>query len=213
MQAILSGEHLPPLVPDDLRYVLDLGLLVRHRQGDLAVANKGYQEVIPKVLTAEIQGSIPRLLPTWLKPNGQLDPASLLTAFPDFCRQHGEPLMQSAPYHEAAPHLVLLAFLDRVANGGGRVEREYAVGTGRMDLLLVYGTTKVAIEVKGWRPGKKDPKDPGLRQLDTYLAALGLATGWLIIFDQWPQQQPVEERTTTGAAATPSGKEVVVVRA
>ena len=82
-----------------------------------------------------------------------------------------------------------------------------------MDLLLVYGNTKTAFEVKVWRQGKKDPQEQGLRQLDSYLAATGLATGWLIIFDQRSGQRPVEDRTTTEAAETPLGKAVVIVRA
>ncbi|MBA4450342.1 ATP-binding protein, partial [Cylindrospermopsis raciborskii CS-506_D] len=63
----------------------------------------------------------------------------LLNAFLEFWRQHGEPLLKSAPYHEIAPHLVLMAFLHRVVNGGGTLEREYAIGSGRMDICLRYG--------------------------------------------------------------------------
>lgn len=46
----------------------------------------------------------------------------LLWAFLSFWRQHGQPLLKSAPYHESAPHLVLMAFLPRVVNGGGTLE-------------------------------------------------------------------------------------------
>ncbi len=99
------------------------------------------------------------------------------TAFLAFWRQHGQPLLGSAPYHEIAPHLVLMAFLHRVVNGGGTLEREYAIGSGRMDLCLRYrgpdpgygteglarrgrgpagrgaGTTgRVSCRAWGWRP-------------------------------------------------------------
>ena len=66
-------------------------------------------------------------------------------------RQHGEPLLGSASYHEVAPHIVLMAFLHRVANAGGTLEREYAIGRGRMDLCLRYGDQTVALELKVWR--------------------------------------------------------------
>ena len=49
-----------------------------------------------------------------------------------FWREHGQPLLGAASYHEIAPHLVLVAFLPRVVNGGGSLEREYAVGKGRI---------------------------------------------------------------------------------
>jgi hypothetical protein len=45
-------------------------------------------------------------------------------------------------------HLVLMAFLHRVVNGGGTLEREYAIGRDRMDLCLRYGAVILGIEVK-----------------------------------------------------------------
>lgn len=57
----------------------------------------------------------------------------MLDAFLAFWRRHGQPLLASAPYHEIAPHLVRMAFLHRVANGEGTLEREYAIGAGRAD--------------------------------------------------------------------------------
>ncbi len=58
-----------------------------------------------------------------------LNTNALLQAFLVFWRQHGEPLLGSAAYHEIAPHIVLMAFLHRVVNGGGTLEREYAIGS------------------------------------------------------------------------------------
>jgi len=51
-----------------------------------------------------------------------------------------------------------------VLNGGGTIDREYAVGSGRMDLLIRWplpdGTTqREAIELKVWRNKKADPFD------------------------------------------------------
>lgn len=111
----------------------------------------------------------------------------LLEAFLAFWRRHGQPLLNSAPYHEIAPHLVLMAFLHRVANAGGTLEREYAIGSGRMDLCLRYGPVlsgaegpdTLAMELKVWRDGRGDPLQEGLEQLDGYLGGLGLESGWL----------------------------------
>ncbi|MFG6099912.1 hypothetical protein SPB21_32015 [Leptothoe sp. ISB3NOV94-8A] len=64
------------------------------------------------------------IAPTWLTAAGQLDTKALLDAFLAFWRQHGEPLLNSAAYHEIAPHLVLMAFLHRVVNSGGTLDRE-----------------------------------------------------------------------------------------
>lgn len=77
--------------------------------------------------------------PSWLNADGSLNPQVLLDAFLKFWRQHGEPLFKSANYPEIAPHLVMIAFLHRVVNGNGTLEREYAIGSGKMDICLRYG--------------------------------------------------------------------------
>jgi hypothetical protein len=150
--------------------------------------------------------------PIWLKENGRLDPHALLNAFLAFWRRHGEPLLKSAHYHEIAPHLVLMAFLHRVANAGGTVEREYAIGSGRMDICLHYGDDIVAMELKVWRDKQKDPLQEGLRQLDKYLNGLSLETGWLVIFDRRSGLSPIAERTVVETAVSPANRSITVIR-
>jgi hypothetical protein len=69
------------------------------------------------------------------------------------------------------------------------------------------------IGVKVWRDGNSDPLSDGITQLDGYLQGLGLATGWLVIFDQRRGQPPIAERTTTEDTTTLSGRQVTVIRA
>lgn len=140
--------------------------------------------MIPRVLASGTQDSLPAIQPTWLNLDGSLNPNQLLDAFLAFWRQHGQPLLKSAPYHEIAPHLVMMDFLHRVVNGNGRIEREYAIGSRRIDLCLYYSDVQLAMELKVWRDGHKDPLMQGLSQLDQYLSGLGLDSGWLMIFDQ-----------------------------
>ncbi len=212
LEPMLAGDMLGDLPEDDRRFAVDLGLLRRSPLGGLEVANPIYREIIVRTLAGGPSDSLPQIPATWLTPEGKLDKGALLEAFLDFWRQHGEPLLGSAPYHEIAPHLVLMAFLHRVVNGGS-IEREYAIGSGRMDLCVRYGGETLAIEIKVWRPGRKDPAPQGLTQLDAYLAGLGLTTGWLVIFDRRPEALPVEERLVATPAVTPGGREVVLVRA
>ena len=170
-------------------------------------------EVIPRVLASGAQDSLPQTQPTWLNADGTLNPKKLLDSFLEFWRQHGQPLLKSAPYHEIAPHLVMMAYLHRVVNGKGRIEREYAIGLGRIDLCLFYGDTRVPMELKVWRDDEKDPLARGLVQLDAYLSGLGMEHGWLVIFDQRSEIPPIPERTTTEMAETASGRAVTVIRA
>jgi hypothetical protein len=212
IEPMLAGRTLGDIPVNDRQFVLDLGLVRRDPAGGLAIANPIYREVIPRVLSSGAQDSLPRIAPTWLTAEGRLDSDRLLDAFLAFWRQHGEPLLKATPYPEIAPHLVLMAFLHRVANAGGTLEREYAIGSGRMDICLRYGPDTLALELKTWRDGRPDPRDEGLTQLDNYLSGLGLDTGWLVIFDQRSNQPPIAERTTTEAATTPQGRHVTVIR-
>ncbi|KYF56178.1 CyrO [Sorangium cellulosum] len=213
IEPMLAGGTLGDVPEDDRRFAVDLGLVRRAAEGGLVIANPIYREIIVRQLTSGVRDSLPRIPATWLTPDGRLDADRLLDAFLSFWRQHGEPLLGAAPYHEIAPHLVVMAFLHRVVNGGGTIEREYAIGRGRMDLCVRYAGETLAIELKVWRDGRPDPLAEGLAQLDEYLAGLGLQRGWLILFDQRSGQPPIAERTRREHASTPAGREVVVVRA
>ena len=209
---MLAGQELGVIPHDDRQFLVDLGLVVRNPAGGLMPANPIYREVLPRVLTSGPQDSLPVIRPSWLTADGTLDADRLLDAFLSFWRQHGQPLLKSAPYHEIAPHLVLMAFLHRVVNGGGTLEREYAIGSDRMDLCLRDGAIEIAMELKVWREGRSDPLKVGLEQLDGYLAGLGLMTGWLVIFDQRQGLPPIAERTTVEQAITPRDRPVMVIR-
>ena len=134
IEPILAGLALGDTPADDRQYLIDLGLLRRDPAGGLVVANPIYREVIPRILVRGTQDSLPHISPSWLTANGELNKDSLLEAFIKFWRQHGEPLLGSTSYHEVAPHLVLMAFLHRVVNGGGTLEREYAIGRDKQSL-------------------------------------------------------------------------------
>ena len=62
----------------------------------------------------------------------------LLSAFQAFFREHSEHWSKRFQYQEAWPQLLLQAFLHRIVNSGGRIEREYGLGRGRTDLLIVW---------------------------------------------------------------------------
>jgi hypothetical protein len=209
----MAGQELPQTTNDDRQYLVDLGLLKRDPAGGLVIANPIYREVLPRVLAQGSQDSLPMISPIWLNPAGELDTEALLTAFLNFWRQHGEPLLSSAAYHKIAPHLVLMAFLHRVVNGGGTLEREYAISRDRMDLCLRYGQVKLGIELKVWRTHRPDPQDLGLAQLESYLNRIGPASGWLIIFDRRRNAPPMAERIQAQITAMSTGQLITVIRA
>jgi AAA-like domain len=213
IEPMLAGLELGNIPNDDIQFLIDLGLCTMDPQGGLTIANPIYREVLPRVLTVTPMASLPQIAPSWLTYEGKLDTQALLKAFLDFWLQHGEPLLKSASYPEIAPHLVLMAFLHRVINGGGTLEREYAIGRDRMDLCLRYGEVTLGIELKVWRTRKVDPLSKGLEQLDGYLARLGQDEGWLVIFDRRDNALEIEERLKTEIQVSPMGREITVIRA
>ena len=205
IEPMILGDSLAPVAPDDLRFVIDLGLVRETPTGTIELANPIYREIVIRSLTTSVRASLPQITPWWLGPDGRIDWEKLRESFVTFWLQHGEALLGSSPYNEAAPHLVLMAFLHRVVNGGGRIERELAIGSKRLDLCIVHKGDRLGIEVKTWRDSDKivDPVEAGLDQLDEYLARIKVGIGWLIRFDQrknqssLPDRLKVEELTTT----------------
>ena len=213
VEPLLAGSSLDNTPVGDWEYARDLGLVRLAVDGGLEIANPVYGEVIPRVLASKAQAALPALQPDWLHPDGSLAPGKLLEAFLSFWRLHGQPLLKYTPYHEIAPHLVLMAFLHRVVNNHGRIEREYAAGSGSIDLCLFHGATRMALELKVRRAGRPDPTAQGLVQLDAYLDRLGLDTGWLVVFDLRAGLPDIAVRTQAAEVLSPAGRTVTVVQA
>ena len=63
---------------------------------------------------------------------------TLHAAFQQFFREHSEHWVERFDYKEAGLQLLLQAFLQRVINGGGRIESECGLGRKRTDLLIIW---------------------------------------------------------------------------
>jgi hypothetical protein len=215
IEPILAGENLAAVSNEDQEYTRDMGLIRKNEAGSWVVSNPVYQEIIPRELntTAQVNVAAATIAPGWLLPTGKLDFAVLMRRFVDFWREHGEALMRSVPYHEVSAQLSLMAFLQRLINGGGRIHREYALGSGRMDLCIEYAGDKFGLEMKVWRAGRPNPLTKGLGQLDRYLDQLGLETGWLVIFDQ--RENPKLPGADLGLeeVLSPGGRRLTLVKA
>lgn len=166
---------------DDFQYVMDLGIL-KNVKGTISPANPIYKEIIIRTLSKTTQSKLDESLTNkWLSPEG-IDMNHLLKEFQQFWRENSDIWVERFQYKEAAPHLILQAFLQRVINGGGYIHREYASGRKRLDLCVEYEGKKYPIELK-LNYGEKTLKD-GLVQLTEYMDFFGQSEGWLIIFDR-----------------------------
>jgi hypothetical protein len=192
IQAIITGDTNTPLgrSEHDVALTMDLGLIVWDKIKGFVIANPVYEEILTRHLNSAYHDSVPS--PSawqWQKPDGSLDMNNLLREFQKFWRRHSEIWEQKSDYTEAFPHLLLMAFLQRVTNGNGRVEREYAAGRGRMDLAVEYNNQWFIIEVKIIHSydTPNEVREEGLEQIRAYRDRYGSDTpAYLVIFDRRP---------------------------
>jgi len=218
IEPLLAGDLVTTSTyDDDAQYLRALGLAAP--DDPLRVANPIYREVIVRVLTGAASGNIQLPPKAYLQGDGSLDLRRLLEGFAAFWREQGSALATRMPYHEVAAQLVLMAWLQRVVNGGGFIDREYGVGRRRIDLLVRWplpdGTwQREALELKMRRDGESDPTASGLAQLEDYLESLGLTAGTLVVFDRRAHAPPIAERVAFEDATTPRhGWPILLLRA
>ena len=178
---------------DDIQYVEDMGLIKSERGKALRIACGIYREIIPRELTWSTQRTMVTEEPAWyLKPDGSLDMEKLLTDFQQFFRQNADSWIQTFDYAEAGPQLLLQAFLQRVVNGGGYIDREYGLGRRRTDLLIRKPLTdgyggpiqRVVLELKILRGDLEATIEKGLEQTSAYMDLSAADEGHFIVFDR-----------------------------
>ena len=186
VEPLLSGGDEREFSARDIEYVRDLGLVAQ--DPPLRIANPIYAEVIPRELTWAAQEGLVEDTAWYVDAGGGLDLVKLLAAFQAFFREHSEHWVERFDYREAGPQLLLQAFLQRIVNGGGRIEREYGLGRGRTDLLLIWPqggrTRRFVVECKVLHKGLERTIEEGLRQTAGYMDRCAAEAGHLVIFDR-----------------------------
>lgn len=189
-----SDEAVEGLIPsDDIQYVEDMGLIKRERGKTIRIANGIYREIIPRELTWSTQQTMSQQPQWYQKPDGSIDMEKLLVDFQQFFRENSDSWIGKFDYQEAGPQLLLQAFLQRIVNGGGYIDREYGLGRGRTDLLIRkpltegYGglVQRIVLELKIRKNSLERTIDDGLQQTAGYMDKVGsVDEGHLIIFDR-----------------------------
>ena len=211
---LLSGGGERAYSAADIEYVRELGLIAR--DDPLRMANPIYAEMVPRELTRHVQSGITDPPVWYVDAGGGLQVAKLLAAFREFFRENSEHWVQRFQYHEAGPQLLLQAFLQRIVNSGGLVQREYGLGRMRTDLLITWpadappgGARKTVIECKVVHPqrGLEQTIRDGVEQTRAYLQRCAAAEGHLVIFDRrpertWDAKIFRRDETTGGAPVT-----------
>ena len=198
----------------DLEYVRDLGLIAA--ADPPRIANPIYREVVPRELGYVLQSSLDIQVAWYVDDDGGLDMTKLLTAFRTFFGEHAEHwLGHLGPYREAAPQLILQSYLQRVVNGGGRIEREYGLGRGRTDLLVLWPREagqpsdlweRFVVECKVLRDSDRKSLawtvEKGVKQTLEYMAQCGAEEGHLVVMDRRSEERRRSEARRHGDGET-----------
>ena len=209
VEPLLSGGEERHFTDRDLEYVQDLGLVAQ----DLPyrIANPIYAEVVPRELTWVVQGEFEQETAWYVNDDGSLNVVKLMTEFQTFFREHSEHWVRRFQYQEAGPQLLLQAFLQRILNSGGRIEREYGLGRMRTDLLIVWPqgnqTHKIVIECKILHKGLEQTIADGLKQTAEYMDRCDAEAGHLVVFDR-REDRGWEEKVFHRSQVSESGVEI-----
>ena len=187
ISALISGETIMyDEYNDDKQYIYDLGLIDIENKNGICISNQIYAEIIPRVLNANFQDMIvPIVERQWyIKPDGKLDMDLLLKEFQKFYRRHSESWLDKFSFSESGKQLLLMAFLQRIVNGGGKIDREMAIGRGRCDLYIEFAGDCFVLELK--IKYNEEYAEEGRDQISGYLDKVGLPHGYLILFENKP---------------------------
>ena len=196
VEPMLSGADEQAFSNRDVEYVRDLGLIARDKP--VRIANPIYAEVLPRELGWVLQETLDLNTTWYVDADGSLNLDRLLEAFQDFFRRHSEHWKNRFLYEEAWPQILLQAYLHRVVNGGGRIEREYGLGRGRVDLLIQWPEGRppegpgggrmreYVVECKVVRPkdGLDNTVEEGVEQTAGYMSRCAAEAGHLVVIDQ-----------------------------
>jgi len=216
IEPMLTGEVFEQnFRPDDIEYLVDLGLITQAMNGALSIANPIYQEIIPRELSLGAQTGMALDASWYVGGDGRLNLFNLLTAFVQFFREHSGSWLDIAQYKEAGPQLLLQAFLQRIVNGGGQITREYGLGMGRTDLFILWhlpdgNYQRFVIECKVMRGSREATMSAGVTQVLKYADSCGADEVYLVIFDKtkkksWDKKIFTETREEDGIPITVFG--------
>ena len=208
-----AEESLMP--QDDVQYVADLGLITLDKPR--RIANAIYREVIPRELTWTTQSGLIQQSAWYMNADNSINMEKLLLDFQQFFRENADAWIERFDYKESGPQLLLQAFLQRVVNGGGFIDREYGLGRGRTDLLITKPLTdryggpfqRIVLELKIFRSNMEETITKGLQQTVEYMDKCGgiINEGHFILFDRranrpwedkiWHRTEQYQGRTIT----------------
>jgi hypothetical protein len=167
---------------------IDLGVkygIFAEKGGQLVIANLIYVQALFQHFEEDIKDSEVGEIVAGNRltdKRGRLDFQRVLDKFQAFMQTKGAGVSKHPEFEEAFGQLLLLSYLDLLANGKGWTFKEVQSGEGRIDVLCCYKKQKEVVELKLWYGERR--YEAGLNQLAKYLGNESLGHGYLVVFDR-----------------------------
>ncbi|MDR2344482.1 MAG: ATP-binding protein [Planctomycetaceae bacterium] len=214
IEPMIIGDQIFKTDSDVFLYVCELGL-ISHVNWEIKPANQIYSDAIVRLLTYNTQQNLPSYydyeyydsdhVSDYFK-DGCVDINLIMSDFQKFWRENGDTYSTACcGYTDAAPHLILLAFLRHAMKGRGQVLHKLLEGSGKLELLLVYNDKKYPIEIK-IRYNQKKIRE-GFEQTVLCMENDNYKEGWLVVFDQrirvkWDKKFYIKKKIRNGKKIT-----------
>jgi hypothetical protein len=215
IEPLVAGRvDVAALRAEDIDDARDIGLLAP----DAPVRVEGgiHRALVPRLLAAGVERVVEGDPASFFMTDGRLDMGLLLEGFAGFHAAHGEALERALAEEAIAPELVLLGYLQRALFGRGRVDCDYGVGRGRLDVTLTVlsgegPAGREALVLVSRRKGERGAKRRGLVWLEAALDRLALQEGTLVLFDR--RKRARSSRVRIREMRTAKGRLVRLLRA
>ena len=110
----------------------------------------------------------------------------LFQKFTQFYRENSYDMLKNNDYKESGPHFVLMAWLQRIVNGGGDVRREYAYGNSILISWCSGKNKELSSKLRLYYSAHT--LSEGIAQTAAYMDMCQGAEGHLVIFDRDPHK-------------------------
>ncbi|MDR1109972.1 MAG: hypothetical protein LBP92_04550 [Deltaproteobacteria bacterium] len=193
---------------EDNQYCLDIGLIKRQSDGSHAPANRIYGDVIVRLLTWEFQNSLPiGLEGRHVGPKGT-DISGLLRDFQIFWSGNSDKMSNRFAYQECDAQFSLFGYMQKAFNGTVQLVKEFASGTGFVDVCAIHGRQRYPMELKMKSHSYSRPAS--MEQLLAYMDRCQAKEGWLVVFDR-DSQKPWSRKITWETETLPDDTIIHVV--
>jgi predicted AAA+ superfamily ATPase len=139
---LVGGGWKKKPLQEDLDYLEDLELIQRSATG-WGIPNAIYRELIPKVMGMSLKDELVHIVDRnqFLKPDKRLDFQNIVYAFQRLYCDHFLEWGRRYDLEGVLAQILLQTFLHYVLGDRGRMECDYALSTGRVDISVGWGYT------------------------------------------------------------------------